>query len=768
MMRGQGIMALPTVTNKTTPPVAEVESSRTARVVNALVRIRFLLLAVAVVVVALAYEPSTRLSFDRSVENMFAPDDPLLVPYQKLKRTFGGNEIALAAYVEGDLMSEKGIGRVGELTGKLREVDGVSDVLSLSTTPLGEAIIDTEQPLSGRFIELFEGYTIGRDRKTAAVVCMLEPSKRDSLARDETVAKLTEIVQAHDSSGVLTGEPVMVVEGFRLIEDDGRRLGLLATGLLMLTIVILFRSLRWVIIPVAVVWATLVVTRAVLVVGDFRLSMVSSMMWAIVTVTGIAMVIHIIVRFREARGEGLTPRDALLICGAALAVPVAWTCCTDAAGFGALTAARVGPMQDFGVMMSMASLVALVSVAVVLPGLALLGRFDSDPHRAWGERRLDTALRRVVRSVERWPKLLGLGTLVLVTFSAVGFIWLEVETDFTKNFRSSSQIVKSYEFVEENLGGGGVWDILLPVPEELDWDYLGRVRGLEERLRNEVRVENEKGEVVAGLTKVLSVVDVLDAFDAEQLAENEAFNLAAMVDVFRFQMPGAAAALLGEDPDSPGEKYLRIMLRARERQPSSQKSSLIAQVEQISHEEFSRAEVTGFFVLLTNLIDSVIRDQYVTFSIALLAIGLMMLLAFRSLPLAAAALVPNILPILIVTGLMGWLGVRINMGAAMIAAVSMGLAIDSSIHYITAYRNLRREGKPHSESIDAAHQSVGRAMFFSSLALIVGFSALCLSEFVPVIYFGVLVGLSMLGGLLGNLVVLPLLLRAIDRRGTHA
>jgi uncharacterized protein len=226
-------------------------------------------------------------------------------------------------------------------------------------------------------------------------------------------------------------------------------------------------------------------------------------------------------------------------------------------------------------------------------------------------------------------------------------------------------------------------------------------------------------------------------------------------------------ALHGRDPQTD-KLYLRIMLRARERQPSHQKKQLVEQVRRISREEFPDAEVTGFFVLLTKLIESITRDQWLTFGVASAAIGVMMLVAFRSLPLALAALVPNALPVFVVTGLMGWLRLRINMGAAMIASVSMGLAVDSSIHYITAFRRHRAAGLSAGEALHAVHQSVGRAMVFSTLALIVGFAALVLSRFVPTIYFGALVGLTMFGGLLGNLIVLPLLLKLLaglsDRR----
>ena len=229
------------------------------------------------------------------------------------------------------------------------------------------------------------------------------------------------------------------------------------------------------------------------------------------------------------------------------------------------------------------------------------------------------------------------------------------------------------------------------------------------------------------------------------------------------QMPEFFRALYGEDPHEPGRYYLRIMLRAHERQPSDAKRQLIEQVQRICHEEFPDAEVTGLFALLTYLIDSVIRDQWLTFALAATGVAGMMMLAFRSIALALIALVPNTVPILIVLGMMGWLGLRINLGAAMIAAVSMGLSVDSSIHYISSFRREVRAGKSVDDAIRAVQHTVGRAMVFSTLALIVGFSVLCTSQFVPTIYFGFLVGLSMLGGLAGNLVVLPLLLAALAR-----
>lgn len=742
-------------------PAPDGDRSASWRVSRWLIACRWPLLALALVLSAAAWRAGRSLSFDRSIENMFADDDPVLGPYRKLKRTFGGNEIALAAYVDPDLLTPEGIDRLEKLTQELAAVPGVGGAFSLAEArlllfPPIRLFREQAERLKKRFLEVSEGYTVGADLQTAAIVCVLRPEQASD-ERTATVDRLRMLVEQHDSTGVLAGEPVMVVDGFRYLDQDGRLLGTVSTTLLMVTILFFFRSLRWVLVPMAVVGAALVWTQATLVAAGLELSLVSSMLWAIVTVIGIATVVHLVLGFRGARAMGLTPRAALELAGGTLAAPIFWACATDAAGFASLTASDVGPVRDFGLMMLIASLLVLPAIATIVPGLSLMGRLDVDPRRAWGEGIIDRLLRRIIDFVHGHPWATAVVVGLAGLACSLGVVRLEVETDFTKNFRRTSPIVHSYEFVESRLGGAGVWDVIFPVPEEGDREVLDRMRRLQARLKSEVLVREPSGRDVPGLTKVLSAADVMDVFsmraDPGRL-EQTLQGLGQRAPIVRY--------LHGRDPRDPERMYLRIMLRARERQPSAEKERLIAEVRRISLEEFPEAEVTGFFVLLTRLIQSLIGDQWLTFGLASAGIGLMMLLAFRSLPLALAALVPNALPILVVTGWMGWLGVRINMGAAMIAAVSMGLAVDSSVHYLTAYRRQRAAGQSVYESLAAVHQRVGRAMIFSTLALVVGFSALSLSRFVPTIYFGVLVSLTMLGGMLGNLVVLPLLIRLIE------
>jgi predicted RND superfamily exporter protein len=772
----------------------------TERFVDRLIQWRYALLAVGLILGVAAWFPARQMTFDRSIENMFAADDPLLAPYRRLKAQFGGNEVVLAVYRDEELLAADGRGmrRLAEVGDRVKRVAGVKDALSLADVNRlleslgnlrrignvlgfrekeerqGPAILNPNDGLATAFRELFAGFTHSKDGQTAAIAVMLQPHSESQSAtaetsRRETIEALRGIVEDLPEGlepGVLAGEPVMVTEGFKLLEEDGRRLGLWSTILLGLVIVASFRNLRWLVVPIALVQWSILTTQAVLVVAQLKLSMVSSMLTAIVTVVGVATVIHLIVHYRELTASGMSSVDSFRRASVLLAWPIIGAILTDCAGFGSLWFASVGPVQDFGLMMVAGSLMVLVGVALLVPGLTLAGAGATQPHKpTWAEGQLDVGLLRLVEVVQRRPWLTGIASLLVASLAAAGSARLEVESDFTRNFRTGSRIVAWYEYVETRLGGAGVWDVLIPAPAQVDEKYLDRVRGLETKLR-EIRVPANAAE--PSLTKVISLVDALDAGREDR-------TLGAMPAELRVQgmaaaMPTFMGALQGKDEQ--GQRWLRIMLRARERQPAEQKRELIDTVTRLARDEFAgtgdapAAEVTGFFVLLTRLIESMLRDQWTTFGVATAAIFVMLWIGFRRLSWALIGLIPNALPIFALMGVMGWIGLKINMGAAMIAAVSMGLSVDSSIHYFAAFRRERALGRSVRQSLETVQKSVGRAMVVSTLALIVGFAVLCTSNFVPTVYFGALVSLAMLGGMAGNLIVLPLLLSVTDGEPT--
>ncbi len=410
---------------------------------------RWPLLLLALLATAACFGPARNVSFDRSIENMFAPDDPLLPPYLRLKSVFGGNEVVLAVYSDPQLLDEsrQGIEKVTEISRQLKDTPGVRDVLSLaevdrvldkvaSAAGLVQSsdvpeygIVDSRSPIAKRFRDLFEEYTHGSDGRTAAVICMLEPQESPDATREQTVSALRDKIQRL-AGGTVAGEPVMVVDGFRYVEEDGRRLGWASTILLSLVLLICFRSLRWMVLCIAVVQVALLATRALLVESGLRLSMVSSMLTAIVTVVGVATVMHLIVRFREVRREGKTPHAAFVLTTALLTAPVFWAIMTDAVGFSSLLVADVGPVRDFGLMMAVGSVLVLISAILVAPGLTLIG----PPVQVRGQARIDRLLgERLKRSafwLERRPKTILFVVLALCGAGAAGAYRLELETDF--------------------------------------------------------------------------------------------------------------------------------------------------------------------------------------------------------------------------------------------------------------------------------------------------------------------------------------------------
>jgi len=718
-----------------------------------LINHRFALLITGLLLAGVAAWFGSHLQLDRSIEHMFAEDDPILKPYQELQQNFGQHEIAMAVYSDPQLKTKQGLARLGALAEQVRKIPGVAAAVSLLDPPGAADFSDNARGAQLR--EVFAGYTHNRALDAAGIVCLLARPQPGDPSRSQTLVALRKLI-ADLPDGALVGEPVLIEEAFDLLEIDGRRLNLWCTILLMITIFACFRGWRWLVLPLVVVQTTLVFTRGILVALDLQLSMVSSMLSAIVTVVGVATVVHVIVRYRNAEASGLTPVESLLQAGKLLAAPILFACLTDAAGFAALMTSQVGPVHDFGLMMAIGSLMVLVSVTLVVPGIVLLGTRSQSTSIATGgqvfrEGAIGKSLDQLLYWSQHHAKLITVLSLFACGLAVLGSTRLQRETDFTRNFRQDSQLVQGYQFVEQRFGGAGVWDIVLPPAKRLDKAYLTRVLQLEQQLE----------EKIPQLNKAISLADILDAGVGGLRKLRLGANLAIRggLSAMRASLPEFVAAIYHDQGPAP---QLRILLRSPERLEAADKNQLIRQVEATAQAAFPGAQVTGYYVLLNQLIESLLRDQWTTFSVAAVAIFLMMAVAFRSFSLALATLIPNALPVLLLFGAMGWLGLRINMGATMIAAVSLGLSVDGSIHYVMSYQRLRREKASMADALKSVQATVGRAAIFATLALVVGFSTLCVSDFVPTIYFGALVSLSMIGGLVGNLIVLPLLIRWLD------
>ncbi|MFK7821116.1 MAG: RND family transporter [Planctomycetaceae bacterium] len=758
------------------------------RAVESLARYRFLWLAFVILIPALCYPIARRLSFDQNIQSLFSEDDERLLEFIRSKSHFGGDEFAVVAWREPNLFEpvndpEDSIALTEEARKRIiafgDQLDAIPGVNAVSTQHLADA-------LKFRFrrelvLKVVENVLVSEDRMTTAIVLRLQPiselttkpqkqsgideSDEDSnqslqlrieptdAARTKTIAAIRKVAREHKPSAYVVGEPIQVDDMFRIVQADGSKLFVVSLAILSCVLFFLFRNLRWVVLPITAVIATIVCTEAMLVLTQIRLSMVSSMLNSMVTIIVIATSTHVTVHYRELRNK-LEPEAAMCQTLRDLGAPVFWTCATTAVGFMALLSSEITPVSSFGLMMGLASMVAFIVFALLFPGGILAGKRRPIPREAPAEEALSKLLTRISNAIARRPLLLWLVGLLIMAATIPGLFRLRMETDFSKNFSKDSDIVQSLEFFESELGGAGTWEVNFPAPplSEIDEAYLDRVRNFGNRLK-EIKGPDGKPAI-----KVGSLMDGMDMLPKLKFGAFTSIRGRLIV------LKALHAEFVPSLYDIENGR-MRIVLRSREQQRSEDKLALIERVNELAKAEFSDLDdpeepptATGMFVLLTFVIQSLLGDQIVSFAWAALGISLMMTLAFRSVTLGLLSLIPNIFPIVLVIGTMGWLGTPVNIGTAMIASVSMGLTVDSTIHYISAFRRAL-ETKSIDEAIRDTHQGVGRALVFAHIALIAGFLVLTLSDFVPLVYFGVLLSLSMVGALIGDLVMLPVLLR---------
>lgn len=734
----------------------------TDRVAAALIRWRYPLLVVAVVLLAASTWLARDIKFDQTIESLYAYDDPHLRDYLESKRLFGGDEFLIVAWREPGLFSneddhedeltESSRKRIEALTDKLNAVAGVNAPSTqnlITTLRFADAL-----PISAlrtKVLAMVTGSLVNEDRDVTAIFLRLTPEK-DSDKRAATFRNIRSIADAHDPPAYVAGEPLHVHDMFRYVQEDGALLFKISFVLLSAVLLILFRSVRWILLPAAIVALSIQLTYGVLVVADVPLSMVSAILNSLVTIIGVATVTHVAVHYREYR-HNYAPEESLRRTLALLLSPIFWTCATTAVGFLALVSSQISPVRSFGLMMSLASMLVFLSSVMILPGGVLMfARWRNDPREAPAEQQLVSLLDRVFDFVRRYPWGVSTALAASIVVLALGLTRLTVETDFSKNFRESSPLVQSLRFVETELGGAGTLEVNFNAPSELTDEFIDGLANLSGRIRD-LEYNGEKL-----VTQANSLDQGIDLFPKIKFLPFLPKTPRQKLDfIARFQ-PEFEPSLYNRK-----EHRTRIFLRAYEQRSAEHKNQVIRQVRDAARETHPEAKVSGTYVLLTFLVDSLLSDQIVSFTWAAIGLTIVMTLAFRSLLYGVIGLLPNIFPIVLVIGGMGWANVPINIGTAMITCVSMGLTVDSSIHYLASYRRERRLGIPADEAISHTNRDVGRALVFANLALVAGFVVLTFSKFIPLVYFGFLVGAAMTGGLLGNLLLLPVLLRFLNR-----
>ena len=725
-------------------------SGRWNRFIDRLVYYRLGLLCLAIALTGLSIYPASRVTFDQTIESLYAPGNPRLVEYTDSKTLFGGDEFVFLTYTDPQLFEDAGQERLANLAARVAEVPGIEldSVQSLDTY----LEMTNRKPFKSRrpkVLEFARSVLLGEDNQTTAIAMRLENEATARQPRPATIAELRRIAAEQPLPTSVVGEPTLVLDMFRYAEEDGQFMGWAASILMVAVILFFLRDFRSIILPFIIVQMTIVWTKAGLWSTHLQLTMVSSILGSLVTIIGVSTVVYLSFYFQELRQQydrETAFRKMLQVIG----VDIVWVCLTTAVGFAAHLSSHLHPVRSFGVTMVMGSLLVLLAMALVLPAGMLLGAGQLPAGKPRGEQQVNQSLHRLTAWVLGHPWWISTATLLVVIGGVSGLWQLRVDTDFTRNFRSSSPVVQSLNFMEEKLGGAGLWEVNFSAPHELDPDHLDQVRHLTTQLR-ELKTENEPA-----LTKVISLTDGLDILPRIPILVPD--------DEAKLRWLDGMQTGFGTSLFNMEKGRMRIMLRARERQTAEAKEDLIARVTAVTRAVFPDAKVTGLFVLLTYLVDSLLADQMLGLVVGAAGLILIMTIAYRSIWMGLISLVPNVLPILLLLGGMGWAGIPVNIGTAMISSDTMGLTIHDSIFYLSAYRRARLSGLDFRGALSEVQTEVRRPLIYSNIALILGFLVLTTSHFVPLIYFGALVSTAIAGGLLVNLLLIPLLLQIGEPR----
>jgi predicted RND superfamily exporter protein len=731
------------------------------------------LLAAALLITAVAFPISRQLDFDQTIESFFPPQHPDILQLQQTRKDFGGDEFVIVAWKEPELLQANSDGGYAELTpAATANIRQLSQRLSALPGVDGPRTRDLHKLLNSSLrnrnsraamLQIFQGLLIGPDQQTTAIILQLLPPEQSGITRAAAIQGIRNAARLSGLNPFVAGEPVQVQEMFDLVERDGQTLYLASLGVLAIMLLLIFRSLRWVAAPLLIVIGSVLCTRAALVLAGARLSMVSSMLNSMVTIIAIGTSTHIIVHYRELRStRSLSPSAACRETLLELWQPVFWTVVTIAVGFAALLVSQIVPVRSFAIMMTLGTLMTLLLTLLVMPAALAAGQNIPVPGRVALEDHLDRALGRIAQIIVHHPRRTTLACCLLLAVTAPGLLLMQVETDFSRNFRESSPVLQALRFVESTLGPAGTWDVSFDVPAPLTPLFLDRIDELTAKLRS--LAENGLPLEVVSLTDALNVPPRLG-------------SAVKRLELIRRRQPDLVNSF-----HNTRNRRMRIVLRSPEQQTTDLKLEQIRQVRTVVAAHFrnleqelnaastdtpeaqqtrppnwlARESATGLFVLMARIIDSLLADQFRSFLWASLGTMLCTAVAFRSLEIGLISLVPNIFPIAIVTGLLGLLQVPVNIGTAMIASVSMGFTC--SIHYIAVFRKALPEAGL-AAALEKAQAGVGKAVVLAHIALVAGFLVLTASEFIPLVYFGALLSLSMVGGLVSDLVMLPLLLR---------
>lgn len=808
------------------------------------------------VLIGLLGYQARKLEVDASAETLVLEDDEDLRFTREVNERYGSPDFLVITYTpKSDLLDDKTLDHIRRLKQDLLKFKWVESINSILDVPLLESppkpikeLVQNVPTLESSDIDkklakveflnspIYRNLLVSPDFKTTALQVNLREdtvyqellNQRNALRQKEKEGTITEEEQAalqqvlidfkrhrdqarieqhqniQDVRALLDryrGEADLFLGGVSMIADDLitfvkgdlQFFGLGVLFFLIITLWIIFRQKRWILLPILCCSLSVIAMSGFLGMFGWEVTVISSNFISLQLIFTMALTIHLIVRYRELakKKTDASQHELVLESVLSMAKPCLFATLTTIAGFSSLILSDILPVINFGWMMSAGLVVSLVLSFLIFP-LVLIHMPRLAPNTAFESRfTLTTKLANLTESKGNGILLFSGIALIL---GIIGATQLRVENSFIDYFKESTEIYQGMKVIDQQLGGTTPLDVILDLDskeESPSEEMVVEDEFLDDEFDDfEAEFEEASNEAQYWFTadKMAQIEKIHDYLDSipevgkvmslgTMLKVGKTLNDGEPLDNFELalvynELPERFKKIILDPYVSVEDNQVRFSVRVRDSDPNLRRNELLQRIDQDLTEKLGlpteNVRLTSLLVLYNNMLQSLFDSQMLTLGTVVVILLVMFSILFRSLAIATIAVFPNILSIGVVLGFMGWANIPLDMMTITIAAISVGIAVDDTIHYIHRFRDEFAKDRNYLATMHRCHESIGFAMYYTSVTIIIGFSILVISNFIPSIYFGLLTGLAMLIALIAALTLLPQMIIVFKPFGPEA
>ena len=750
---------------------------------------------------------------DASSETLLIEGDPDLAYLKEVTERYGSKEFLILTYTPKEgMISDTSVNNLLSLKYKIQSLDWVDSVITLldiplldnSDAPLQErlesfkTLKDEEVDKARGFKEIlnspvFRNFVISEDGKTSGIIVNIKPNKeiediqnkskeeleayKDLIKKQnhENILEIRDVIKSYENTGkiFLGGIPMIADDMMSFIKSDIIVFGLGVLLFIIATLWFVFRKLIWIIVPISSCFFSVVIMMGLLGLLGWKVTVISSNFIALMLILTMAMNIHISTRFLQLKNEfpNKDNLEILSVTTGKMFWPILYTVLTTIFAFLSLIFSGIKPIIDFGWMMTFGLITSFIITFTLLPTLLNFAPSKNISIKKEESSKITSFFSQVSQSNRN---VVLITTAVVIILSVIGISRLEVENSFINYFNKNTEIYKGMKLIDEELGGTTPLEVILKFPNkekvksEEDDDFE---EWEDDDSSNDEKYWFTKDKIdkitiihnyldgLPEIGKVLSFSSIINV--ATQLNNNKPLGTLEM-GVLYSKIPQSIKSQIIDPYISIKDNEARISLRIIDSQENLRRNDLINKINNDLKNKFkldeSEYKLAGVLILFNNLLQSLFKSQILTLGLVMIGILAMFIVLFRNIKLALIGVVPNFIAAFFILGIIGLLGIPLDMMTITIAAITIGIAVDNSIHYIYRFKEEFKKIKNYEKTMNECHATVGVAILNTSITIVFGFSILVLSKFIPTIYFGLFTGLAMMLAMISVLTLLPSLI----------